>query len=222
MGANDFLSNIAPGQQGTLHQGEGHWREVRCVRVFEDSLQLSVVEGRGDGALSIFSTAYFQTIVEGGVLRVEGSLDSPDPGNATLGYRFTPSDKPIQKVNRRETFRVPVSLRGKLRGTAQGRDDTYDDEWDCSLRDISVGGARLVLKSPPPFIRSLAVLRVTFQTEEQPIILPCKIIQTQPGKNPAPMDATVRLAFHTNSRQESMLNRYVNWAQMEMLKKGLR
>lgn len=223
MAASDLLHQIAPGQLGSIHQDSGGWREVRCERVRDGALVLSLVKDKGDGSISLSRKVFLQTIFSGGVARIEGKLDALDPKNPQLGLTFSPSPGAVQLTNRRDAFRVEVSLRAKLRGNATLDGENLKDEWDCALKDMSIGGAKLVLKSPPPHARSLGLIRLALPTEEQPLHLACNIVAAQSGRNPPPMDAVVRIAFHDlPSRMETKLFKYINWVQLDMIRRGVR
>ena len=223
MAASDLLCQIAPGQSGTLVQSGGRWREVRCERVSDTSVLLSISREQGEGDLTISSQSYLQTIMQGGVVRVEGVLEAIDPRNLNFGLKFHPLDKPPQLINRRQAFRVAVSLRGKLKGSKDPEAENYDVEWDVALRDLSIGGTKLVVRSPAPHAGTHCALVIRLSEDDPQMLLPCRVIHSFPGRNPPPMDTLMRLAFHKiSARQESTLFRYINQVQLEMLKKGLR
>lgn len=225
MGASEILRRIGPGQTATLVQGTGNWREVRCERITDDSIQLSIARDQGDGTISFSSDVMLQTIIEGGVARIEGRLSALDPKNLLLGLRFTPSGGDLKVVNRRQSFRVNVAMRGRIRTVSASRSEEEENrsEWECVLKDISVGGAKLVVKQPPPHPGAIAVLELTLPTEEGGILLPCRIVTSHEGRHPPPMDSVVRVAYHElPARIESKLFRFVNWVQLDMIKRGVR
>lgn len=225
MGASEILRRISPGQTGTLIQGSGNWREIRCERITDDSIHLSIAKDQGDGTISFSSDVMLQTIIEGGVARIEGKLAALDSKNLLLGLRFTPNGSELKVVNRRQSFRVTVSLRGKLKAVSASRNEEEEkrSEWECLLKDISVGGAKLVVGHPAPHPGAIAVLTLTLPTEEGPILLPCRIVTAHDGRHPPPLDAIVRVAYHDiPARIESKLFRFVNWVQLDMIKRGVR
>lgn len=214
---------MGPGQIGTLLQGAGHWSEVRCERVCDDHVLFSVTPGKGEGRLTQVSEATFQTIAEGGVLRIDGQVLAIDGSDLYFGIKFIPKDQPLERINRREYFRIDVTMRGKLHSTTEVEDKEKRKEWDCVVRDLSVGGAKVLLRSPGPAPRSTVMLMLTLPPENHQLLLECKVVQTQTVRNPPPFDNLSRLAFTSvKGRMESILFRFVNWAQLELLKKGVR
>lgn len=223
MGASEILRQIAPGQVGTIIQGSGNWREVHCERVAEDSLQLAIVRDQGDGTISFSSKVQLQTIIEGGVARIEGTLAAIDSRNLLLGLKFTPAGDGIQVINRRQAFRVAVSLKAKLLMTSRNGDDAKEEVWNCLIKDLSVGGAKMAVQHPAPHVHGLAILALSLPTEDHPLHIPCRVIMAQPGRNPPPLDTIVRIAYRDiPARVESKLFRYINWVQLDMIKRGVR
>ncbi len=222
MAVDTILDYISPGQTGTINQGGEHWREVRCERIIDGSVILAVIPGKGEGHISLVSMTHLQIVIEGGLLRVEGELRNLESRESGASYIFTPHEQPVRIVNRREFFRVAVALKGRLKGTTEDKHDTYDNEWEMLIRDLSVGGVKGLVKSPPPYPRTHAIIRIVPETEGKPLIIPCKVIQSMSHRSSPPHDSIVRLAFDVNPRLESVLNRYVTWVQLELLKKGVR
>lgn len=223
MAASDLLGQIAPGQSGSIHQDSGSWREVRCDRVSNGAVHLSLLREKGDGQLQLGARTFLQTVFERGVARIEGNLEAIDPKNPGFGIRFKPIAGAVQLTNRREAYRVPASLRAELRGNVHPHEEGLKDHWPCAIKDISVGGVRLILKSPPPNVRTIGLLKLLLPTEETALHLAVKIISSQPGRNPPPMDAIVRGAFYElQPRMEAKLTKYVNWIQVDMIKRGLK
>lgn len=219
MAVNEVLSRIAPGQTGTLSQGTGKWREFLCREVLEDTVLLSLSKEKGEGSLTTSAPALFQTVCENGMLRCLGGIRQ-----ATVStVEFTPKMETFQIVNRRDAFRVPVSLKAELAGATKKSEETFNTVWPCSLRDMSIGGTKLMLGSPAPAPRSQALLRVQLPTEEKPVIISCLVIEATSKRSSPPMDAMVRVAFHSvTNRLENQLSRFINWAQIDMMKKGIR
>jgi hypothetical protein len=219
----DFLAQLSPGQIGILFQSKGNWREVRCHQVREDSAVLYVQQNKGEGSIAYGKKVVFQTICDTGLLRAEGIANGSDNGRESFGIEFIPGDT-IKVINRRQSYRVAASMSGKMAGTcAVINEEKYDSEWDCSLRDISVGGAKLVLAPPAPATRSRAMLTFQLPTENRPIVLPCVVVAAVEGGNPPPMSTVVRLSFlGLTSRMENQLSKFINWYQLEMRRKGIK
>jgi hypothetical protein len=218
-----FIRLVAPGQIGTISQGQKNWREVRCHTVNETEVFFTLVKGYGEGEIDLSRPSVFQVIGNNGILRCEGSLVGLDIDNENYGLKFSPGDKPHEVINRRQSFRVGISMRATLNGSALFENQNYDQKWECALRDISIGGVKLVLASPPPARGSQAMIELDLATESQPLLVPCIIVDSIMEKTPPPMDVVVRIAFHAlTSHLEGVLSKYVNWVQLDMLKKGIR
>jgi hypothetical protein len=111
----------------------------------------------------------------------------------------------------------------KLFGTPDPSAETFDTEWTCAVRDLSVGGAKVVLASPPPAERSRIQLRLPLETEREPLLMTGVVLEASPGRNPPPMDAVVRFMFEdVTRRQENLLGSYVNRVQLDHSRKGVR
>lgn len=223
MAVEEILKHLSPGQAVILSQGRDHWREVRIDSVTGGEVRLAVHSGKGEGIISLVSETSFHTIIEGGVVRMTGDVTRIGPPGAETGFTFIPTkDETPVITNRRETFRIQVHMKGKLRGTAENLVDNFDREWDITIKDISIGGLKGFVTSPPPHANTRAVLRITPENLDYPLILSCRVLQSLPVKNIPPHDALVRIAFEHDTRSESILNRYVNHLQINNLKKGLR
>jgi c-di-GMP-binding flagellar brake protein YcgR len=153
-----------------------------------------------------------------------GTLRGGTTFDERFGAEFVPSKSPPQVVNRRAAFRVSSSLRVNVFGrTSDPSAETLDSEWTGALRDLSVGGAKLVLASPPPAERSRIQLRLPLETEREPLLLTGVVLEASPGRNPPPMDAVVRLMFEeVTQREENLLGSYINRMQLDHSRKGVR
>lgn len=223
MAVEEILRQLAPGQAAILSQGRDHWRETRIERITTGGVYLSVQTGRGEGIISSVGDTHFHTIIEGGVVKLSGQVTRDGAPGVETGFTFIPRDEPPKITNRRETFRVPVYIKGKLKGTDKDNDENFDREWDITIKDISVGGLKGSVKSPPPHANTRAVLKLNPDAANKyPLMLSCRIIQSVSVKNTAGGEIVVRIAFEHDPRSESLLTRYVNTLQMATIKKGLR
>ena len=218
MAVRDILSRLAPGQFGTLSQGAGKWREVHFKLVRDNSILLGIITTKGEGTISPETPALLQTMCDNGILRIIGNIKV----NAANDYDFFPHESHVNVVNRRESFRVPVSLRGELAGF-KSSGETEKTIWKCTMRDMSLGGARLFVPSPAPAPKTQALLRIQFPTDDQPVVLSGIVAESLPKRSPPPMDAQVRMIFQgVSSRMENQLSRFITWVQIDMLKKGVK
>lgn len=188
----------------------------------EGFVVMQVQQGRGEGNLVVGKKLVFQTISDGGLLRAEGMLEGSGVDHAAFGLKFIPGGQ-IKTINRRQSFRVSVGIKGKMAGTTMvTTEEHFDSEWECAIRDLSVGGAKLVLASPGPSSRSKAMITFQLPTEDRPLVLRCVVVGVNEGANPKPMDTVVRLAFlGLTSAMENQLSRFINWYQLEMRRKGI-
>jgi hypothetical protein len=221
--ARELLSQLAPGQDAQISQGAGNWRNVRCEEIRRDCVFLVVIPGQGQGVVSLGNRTLLQTQTTRGVLRCVGTLRGGATVDERFGTEFVPSKTPPQLINRRAAFRVSLSLRVRLFGTPDPSAETLDTEWTCALRDLSVGGAKVVLASPPPAERSRIELHLPLETESEPLIMTGVVLEASPGRNPPPMDAVVRLMLEeVTRREENILGSYVNRVQLNHSRKGVR
>lgn len=224
MEVNELLTRLAPGQNGIIYQGPGNWRQVSCREVVGGSVMMLVHDDTGEGEITLDDVVAFKTRCDNGLLRVEGILKSSDSDRAGGPLQFKPSSD-AKVINRRQAFRIESELSARMVGTACAaapQKERHNYEWECVLRDLSVGGANAALPSPGPAPHSLATITFSLPTEDEPLTIECEVIEvTEEATNP-PLPTMVRLMFTgLNSRVENQLGKYVNWVQLETRRQGL-
>lgn len=155
----------------------------------------------------------------------------------------------VRETNKRAHYRVSVAVKGEiapydpeafpwtapgnaLHRHAAGALEPSDLEGlalalagnrrPCVVRDLSTGGARLFLESPPPAPGHEALLDLALEPGEILRNLCCRILEARPQRARPPFDALVRLRFlPMASRAEARLGRFITAVQRELIQKGI-
>jgi hypothetical protein len=223
-----------------------------CLDISGESLLLAPIVRAEYSTLEPDRRTIFEVTHPSGVTRLCGLLTGPHEvvirRVAHTALRLIVDPESIAQVNRRAHYRVDLNLKGEIAilderdgadlafaGSREGVNravrpshlETLAESLaarrrPCVIRDLSVGGGRLSMSSPPPkagqeALLDLAVGRVTLRN------LPCDIVEGRSGATPPPFDAQVRVRFVAMPpRHEALLSRHVAEIQLEMLRKGIR
>lgn len=239
-------------RRGLLTQGSKPWGEVLCLDTEEGCLYLAPTGGTQAFPLDATGPAAFLVADATGLFSVRGTLSGIRQVTVNgVSQRAVRLDFPagaVERQNRRGTYRVSVQLRGELYplgpgGVAEALRRSRVDAGrgsrlphleglarslaakarPCVVRDLSLGGARLALTSPPPPPGESALLRFAFGDDGVRQDLPCTLLQSRPDTFAAPFDALVRLQFtDLPAPIEGRLGRFISRVQLEDLKKGIR
>ena len=220
-----------------------------CLDVRDFRLLLAPLKRYGAEALSPDRPAAFQVPDPSGVLVLRGTLrgseqvDVNGVAHDAISLEIDPGS--VARINRREHYRVPTTA--KCEFLALGTRDLPDrprepggpaqapggpskqdlpalENRPCVLRDVSLGGARLAMASPPPRAGENGLLHMqTGEAGEVLRNLQCTVVQGKASVFSLPFDALVRVRFVSLSPAlEARHSRTLTRIQLEMLRTGLR
>lgn len=239
-------------RRGLLSQSAGPWGEVVCVDAEDSRLYLAPLKDRGAFSLVAGQSATFLLTDASGLVVVTGLFAGPVQltvnGVLRDAFRLDVFPNGIEHRNRRDHFRVSVTLKGELLPLGPREvPDVFRALWStpvrssalphlerlarslsdravpCVLKDLSLGGTRVALASPVPRPGERALLHLALEPAETVRNIPCVVVQGQSGALARPLDALLRLRFSgLPAPVEGRLGRYLARAQLEQLKRGVR
>jgi len=239
-------------RQGTLLQGAAALVEVLCVDVRRTTLVLTPLT-KAESPLAVERACRFQFTDGSGLFQISGSLDGTDRvtvnGVTHHVLLFKAEDASPVHLNRRESFRVSVSLKGELAvfrsdelralqtneepvreilTSSPGRlEELYrlvkDRKRPCVLLDISLGGARVALPPPAPRIGQVAFMDIALGPGDVLLNISGSVVQGINGRGRGEFRAQARLRFDALSgKTEARLAKLINKVQVENLRQGVR
>jgi hypothetical protein len=239
-------------RRGLLSQGAGAWGEVVCIDAEEGRLYLAPLRRDGSFSLAADRPAAFQLTDASGLVVVTGlyagAVQVNVNGVPQEAFRLDVLPDGVERRNRRDHFRVTVTLKGELLPLGPREiPDALRESWSapvrgsalphleslarslsgrarpCVLKDLSLGGARVALASPSPSPGEKALLHIALEAGEAVRNLPCAVVQSRPAALAGPLDALVRMRFiGLAAPVEGRLGRYIARVPVEQLKRGVR
>ena len=182
-----------------------------------------------------------------GILLGTNILELDDVSHSVFELELDPNG--IERLNRREHYRVDVMLKGELaklsekdapawnriqgRGSREpGSTSSLDtpfrwmvqqDRQPCLVRDLSIGGARVTTTSLAYRAGHKAVLDIALVPGEILRCLPCEVVEAYRVEAPPPFQFEVRLRFtYISGPTEAHLSRYIAQVQRELIQKGIK
>lgn len=234
--------------KGRLYDGSRLLGEASCLHLRGSSLYLAPLSPP-DPLPEAVGT--FQVTDTSGVLRLTGLFAGERDvvvnhvTHRTLELVVDPDG--VRETNRRAHYRVTLSLKGELavlppevapevtprpeRSALRSlphleriaTELAAVERLPCVVRDLSPGGARLSLASPPPPRGRTALLDLALAPGERLADLYCRIVDAQASQAVPPFDAEARVCFFPMpAGTEARLARHLARVQRESLKKGIR
>lgn len=236
-------------QSGVLYQASSSRGGVVCVDVRGSTLLLAPITGFGEKDFEVAQEARLEVVTSAGILRVRGTL----AGVRQIEINGVPQRvalleatlEEIERVNRRAHHRVSVTLKGTLTvlepaevDQIQAGNESAPGAWSriealadtfaersrsCVVRDLGLGGARLVTVPPRPERGAFCFFDLALGPEQKLRCLPARIIEVRPLSDTPPPEFEIRMRFEGLARSaEAQLSRYLTKRQLELLRKGIR
>lgn len=235
-------------RRGIFSQDGMPWGEAACIEREGRELFLAPLSAGWLEDVATGQPALFQVCVPTGIIYLQGlptgCMDVAVNGVTHRTLRLTVDPTAVERVNRRAHYRVSSLMKGEIAflaeeepagessdpgqggagaPLAQGSLKALAERRPCLIRDLSLGGARLSLPSPPPRPGRRVLLDLALAPKQVLGDVPATVVEVRPGAHPSPLDAEARIRFESLApAAESRLARYINGLQLEMLKKGIR